>query len=301
MKKLFSQLKKQSFVNFVLISISIILTLAFSSSVNAEPWPNYGRTETVSFYDQDPYAQENYTFGVRGTYTPYQDPPLEEAQNLANPLTDSRWSSYQLIIIVNKDDHSFWGRGQTLRAYLRDASLIRNLKIENQSAAGSIDAQGSSMDSQVFSAFGEDDLSYRKFSKGKSLKLEEGLLYYWLISTGMPGFETPSGFYNVQSFSSRHWSDLYDAPMLSSVFFLGGRALHSSLDTESISQLGRRFSHGCVHIEDHRAEEIFHLIGHSGYGAVDVINEKTGKPITDSQGRRIQKRAYRTLILVTPI
>lgn len=122
-----------------------------------------------------------------------------------------------------------------------------------------------------------------------------GLIYYWLVSTGMQGHETLAGYFNPKGFSSSHWSREYDAPMLWSVFFHGGEALHSSLDRHSIEDMGKAAeSHGCVHEEDYRAEEMFHLVGHSGYGAVDQINEKTGR----KTGATVT--AYRTLIIIGP-
>lgn len=122
-----------------------------------------------------------------------------------------------------------------------------------------------------------------------------GLIYYWLVSTGMQGHDTLSGYFTPKGFSSSHWSREYDAPMLWSVFFHGGEALHSSLDRNSIADMGKAAeSHGCVHEEDYRAEEMFHLVGHSGYGAVDQINEKTGR----KTGATVM--AYRTLIIIGP-
>ena len=129
----------------------------------------------------------------------------------------------------------------------------------------------------------------RVYQRGK------GLIYYWLVSTGMPGHETASGYFTPKAFSSRHWSSEYDAPMLWAVFFHGGAALHSSLDRGSIADMGKAAeSHGCVHEEDYRAEEMFHLVGQSGYGLVDQINERTGRPT----GRQVS--GYKTLIIVGP-
>jgi L,D-transpeptidase catalytic domain len=122
-----------------------------------------------------------------------------------------------------------------------------------------------------------------------------GLIYYWLVSTGMQGHETLAGYFSPKAFSSSHWSREYDAPMLWSVFFHGGEALHSSLDRHAIEDMGKAAeSHGCVHEEDYRAEEMFHLVGHSGYGPVDQINEKSGR----KTGATIM--SYRTLIIIGP-
>ena len=127
-------------------------------------------------------------------------------------------------------------------------------------------------------------------------KRGQGLLYYWYISTDIKGFETPSGFYRPTMFSSKHGSSIYHVPMLWAVFFNGGMALHSSLDRDSLKELGKApSSHGCVHVEDYRAEELFHLVGHSGFGSVDVIRR--------SSGGRMSKQvpSYKTLIIVSPV
>ena len=126
-------------------------------------------------------------------------------------------------------------------------------------------------------------------------KRGEGLLYYWLISSGAKGHETSKGYFRPLMFSSRHWSGKYDAPMLWAVFFNGGMALHSSLDQLSLHELGRAAaSHGCVHVEDYRSEELFHLVGHSGFGSVDVIDRHSGR----RTGGRTS--SYKTLIIVAP-
>lgn len=141
----------------------------------------------------------------------------------------------------------------------------------------------------------EDDDFWGRGESLRVYKRGEGLLYYWLVSTGMPGHDTAKGYFTPKGFSSRHWSREYDAPMMWSVFFRGGEALHSSLDRSSIADMGKAAeSHGCVHEEDYRAEEMFHLVGHSGYGAVDQINERTGR----KTGSTIT--AYRTLIIIGP-
>ncbi|MGI2325374.1 MULTISPECIES: L,D-transpeptidase [unclassified Methylococcus] len=232
-------------------AVSLLLTwveLASSSGVWAGAWEGYGRSVPRPRYEQDEGANPNHRFGVREAFTPYRDPDRSEAESLPDPLRDPAFASYRLIVIVNKTDSAFWGKGQTLRVYRRG----------------------------------------------------EGLLYYWLISTGLPGFETPSGYFIPQGFSSRHWSGPYDAPMLWSVFFNGGVSLHSSLDRDALYKLGRAAdSHGCVHIEDHRAEELYHLIGQSGYGLIDQIGRHTGRPVRAGNAPK-KISGYRTLIIVAP-
>jgi len=140
-----------------------------------------------------------------------------------------------------------------------------------------------------------NDAFWGKAQTLRVYKRDVGLLYYWLISSGAKGWETASGYFRPQNFSSRHWSSKYDAPMLWAVFFNGGMALHSSLDRESMREMGNAAaSHGCVHVEDYRAEELFHLVGHSGFGPVDVIDRGSGR----KTGGKAQ--SYKTLIIVGP-
>jgi hypothetical protein len=210
----------------------------------------YQPTQPRKLYSEDPAADRNYQFGIKFTYRPYQDPDFQEAIYLNNPLFNSRYQSYNLIVIVNKLDRGDrWGRGQTMRVYKRNV---------------------------------EDNY---------------GLIYYWDISTGIQGFKTNRGYFLPKSFSSRHWSSVYDAPMRSAVFFDGGKALHASIDSDSLKALGTPYSHGCVHIEDNRAEELFHLIGHSGYGLVDTIDQNTGNRILEN-GKPVKTQATKTLIII---
>lgn len=206
-------------------------------------WDDFPRAYQVPRYEMDIDHNPDYVFGVTKAFKPYQDPDRKEAEDLPNPLDNPDFRSYKLIVIVNKRDDPFWGRGQTMRVYQRG---------------------------------------------------QPGLHYYWLISTGRKGFDTPAGYYRPQAFSSRHYSSKYDAPMQWAVFFNRGMALHSSLDRQAMKEMGHEAaSHGCVHVEDYRAQELFHLVGHSGYGSVDVIGgngRKTGKTVA----------SYKTLIIVAP-
>lgn len=207
-------------------------------------WDEFPRSMPHFRYEEDEASDAAHHFGVDKAFSPYMDPEFEEAHQLPDPLAYPEYSSYNLIVIVNKRDDPFWGRHQTMRIYKR----------------------------------------------------RTGLLYYWFISTGIKGFDTPSGYYRPTMFSSKHWSSIYQVPMLWAVFFRDGMALHSSLDRDSLRELGRvPSSHGCVHVEDYRAEELFHLVGHSGYGTVDAIDPRFGR-------RTNQKvLSYRTLIIVSPV
>lgn len=229
--------------------MSSVLCIAAASSALAEPWPDYGRTYPTPRYELDPNANFHYDFVVEKSFPPYQDPPMAEAVSLPGPLEDPAFDRFDVIVIVNKKDHPFWGAAQTLRAYQRG----------------------------------------------------RGLLYYWWVSTGRRSYETPSGYFLAHGFSSRHWSNAFDAPMFWSVFFQGGKALHSSLDREALGDLGDRpSSHGCIHIEEYRAEALFHLIGRSGFGAMPPIDPRTGHPQLRHSTEPLYVPAPKTLIIIAP-
>ena len=83
-------------------------------------------------------------------------------------------------------------------------------------------------------------------------------LYEWPVSTGRPGFETPTGAFKPNRMDADHYSQEYDqAPMPSAVFFdLKGHAIHGSFDT-----IGRpAASHGCVRLAPAHAAKLFALI-----------------------------------------
>ncbi len=83
-------------------------------------------------------------------------------------------------------------------------------------------------------------------------------LYEWPVSTGRPGFETPSGAFKPNRMDADHYSQEYDqAPMPYAVFFdLKGHAIHGSFDT-----IGRpAASHGCVRLAPANAAKLFALI-----------------------------------------
>ena len=69
--------------------------------------------------------------------------------------------------------------------------------------------------------------------------------YDWRVSTGRPGYSTPSGTYTATSMNEVWYSKEWDnAPMPHAIFFMtDGHAVHGSYDVKS---LRRPVSHGCV-------------------------------------------------------
>jgi hypothetical protein len=82
--------------------------------------------------------------------------------------------------------------------------------------------------------------------------------HVWTISSGRPGFRTPTGTFRPQRLARMHYSRKYDlAPMPHSIFFVGGYAIHG---TGEVRRLGRTASHGCIRLSKAQAAELFRLV-----------------------------------------
>lgn len=82
--------------------------------------------------------------------------------------------------------------------------------------------------------------------------------HVWTISSGRPGFRTPTGTYRPQRLARMHYSRAYDlAPMPHSIFFTGGYAIHG---TGEVRRLGRTASHGCIRLSKGQAAELYRLV-----------------------------------------
>ena len=94
--------------------------------------------------------------------------------------------------------------------------------------------------------------------------------YTWSVSTGLPGYETPSGTYPARSMSkiwySKQWDD---APMPHAIFFTKkGHAIHG---TDETKKLGRLASHGCVRLAPENARTLFALIKEKGLENTQIV------------------------------
>jgi hypothetical protein len=73
------------------------------------------------------------------------------------------------------------------------------------------------------------------------------------ITSGMPGYETPPGTFQVTYKDIDHWSSAYDAPMPYSVFFTtSGIAFHEGSLTQQ--------SHGCIHLSPEAAKTYYYTL-----------------------------------------
>ena len=108
------------------------------------------------------------------------------------------------------------------------------------------------------------DIIVDKISQHMHVKIDGVNTYDWLVSTGGPGHDTPTGTYNVFRMEKEHFSQEWDnAPMPNSMFFTPmGHAIHGS---SHISRLGTRASHGCVRLAPENAAILFELVQKAGY------------------------------------
>ena len=94
--------------------------------------------------------------------------------------------------------------------------------------------------------------------------------YTWPVSTGLPGYETPSGTYPARFMTkiwySKQWDD---APMPHAIFFTKeGHAIHG---TDETKKLGRLASHGCVRLAPENARTLFALVEEKGLENTQVV------------------------------
>lgn len=94
--------------------------------------------------------------------------------------------------------------------------------------------------------------------------------YLWPVSTGRPGYDTPSGTFNPNRMDADHYSQEWDnAPMPHAIFFdLDGHAIHGFFD---VKHLGRAVSHGCVRLSPDHAQTLFNLVKAQGMGETKVV------------------------------
>lgn len=95
------------------------------------------------------------------------------------------------------------------------------------------------------------------------------VLDQWPVSTGGPGYHTPSGIYAPERLA-RDWHsrEYHDAPMPYSIFFNHGIAIHGSYET---AYLGEPASHGCVRLLPKHAKVLFAMVRDEGPRDTKII------------------------------
>lgn len=237
-------------------------TVLISQNLSARTYPNPN-------FHKDPGANSNHVFGVYKPANGYKEPDFNQALQLASPLKEQKFESYDIVVLVNilnsKDSATQLPvKGQKVRVYARD---------------------------NVLNTIGSDQFQQTKYDS------ESGLLFYWNVSTAKPGKNTPRGYYRPESFSSAHQSSLYNsAPMPWAMFFYGHIATHGILG-DNIPKLGTAASAGCVRMEPQRAKDLFQLVGLRGKDWVDKI-DRAGNFTYTTSGEIVQEINYKTLISV---
>jgi L,D-transpeptidase catalytic domain len=94
--------------------------------------------------------------------------------------------------------------------------------------------------------------------------------YNWPVSTGRPGYATPSGSYKPFRMEPEHYSKEWDdAPMPHSIFFTPiGHAIHGSYE---VNNLGKTVSHGCVRLAPENAATLYELVEAQGMANTEVV------------------------------
>ena len=125
-----------------------------------------------------------------------------------------------------------------------------------------------------------------KSAQVMTVTVDGAQLYAWPVSTGAPGYDTPSGEFKPFRMEAEHYSQEWDdAPMPHSIFFTQeGHAIHGS---GHVKNLGRPASHGCVRLEPKNAAILFALVRHEKMANTRVV--LTGETPGDSR-RAVARR-----------
>lgn len=156
-------------------------------------------------------------------------------------------------------------------------------------------------------------IAINKSTQRMTVALNGEPLFVWPVSTGAPGYDTPSGAFTPFRMERDHFSKEWDdAPMPNSVFFTRqGHAIHGSTHVKAI---GTPASHGCVRLEPRNAKVLFDLVKQEGlantrvtltgetpaHGAPQVARRGDNGPIMSDAGdvgflpqrRRIVRQDY---------
>ncbi|HXT09178.1 MAG TPA: L,D-transpeptidase [Roseiarcus sp.] len=114
--------------------------------------------------------------------------------------------------------------------------------------------------------------------------------YDWPVSTGRPGYRTPTGAYRPQRmYVMTHSSEYENAPMPHAIFFTGGYAIHGSYET---SRLGQPASHGCVRLAPADAAILYEMVKREGASILITGTAPGGDAIATA---RVRHRGRQTV------
>lgn len=105
----------------------------------------------------------------------------------------------------------------------------------------------------------------------------------WKISSGRPGYDTPTGHYSVMRMEADHYSDEYDqAPMPYAIFFSPrGLAIHGSFERG----LGSPRSHGCVRLAVGNAQKLYEWVEAQGGATIEIVGQTPARGAGSGRGR----------------
>jgi hypothetical protein len=109
-----------------------------------------------------------------------------------------------------------------------------------------------------------------KSTQQMSVAVDGAQRYVWPVSTGRPGYDTPSGNFKPNRMDADHYSQEWDnAPMPHSIFFdMDGHAIHGFFD---VKHLGSAVSHGCVRLSPDHAATLYSMIKSQGMSETKVV------------------------------
>jgi L,D-transpeptidase-like protein len=109
-----------------------------------------------------------------------------------------------------------------------------------------------------------------KSTQQMTVAVDGQVRWQWRVSTGAPGYDTPSGTWRAFRMEASHFSKEFDdAPMPHSIFFTQrGHAVHGYLNT---SHLGLPVSHGCVRLDPQNATALYALVKQEGVTNTTVV------------------------------
>jgi hypothetical protein len=109
-----------------------------------------------------------------------------------------------------------------------------------------------------------------KSSQHMTVAVDGAQRYDWPVSTGRPGYDTPSGDFKPNRMDADHFSQEWDnAPMPHAIFIdLKGHAIHGFFD---VKHLGLPVSHGCIRLSPDHAATLFDLVKQQGMANTKVV------------------------------
>jgi hypothetical protein len=113
-------------------------------------------------------------------------------------------------------------------------------------------------------------ITVNKSTQQMTVAVDGATRWTWPVSTGRPGYDTPSGRFTAFRMEADHFSKEWDdAPMPHSIFFTAkGHAIHGSFETR---HLGSPASHGCVRLSPGNAAKLYALVEEEGLPNTKVV------------------------------